>query len=111
MSVYWKKYSIEKNLLAKDLKTLPKEDIIATIKYTIKDIEKEETDTICAKISLTPQNSKPLKYSLMDHINNGPYQLLKKEPTTQTKTLKQLKALHIILFHMVALHCAILTNT
>ena len=31
----------------------------------------------------------------MDHINNGPYQLLKKEPTTKikTKTLKQLKVL------------------
>ena len=31
----------------------------------------------------------------MDHINNGPYQLLKKDPTTniETKTLKQLKVL------------------
>ena len=31
----------------------------------------------------------------MDHINNGPYQLLKKDPTTKikAKTLKQLKAL------------------
>ena len=31
----------------------------------------------------------------MDHINNGPYQLLKKDPTTKikTKTLKQLKLL------------------
>ena len=31
----------------------------------------------------------------MDHINNGPYQLLKKYPTTkiETKTLKQLMAL------------------
>ena len=31
----------------------------------------------------------------MDHINNGPYQLLKKDPTTKikTKTLKQLKVL------------------
>ena len=30
---------------------------------------------------------------IMDHINNGPYQLLKKDPTTiiKTKTLKQLK--------------------
>ena len=29
----------------------------------------------------------------MDHINNGPYQLLKNDPTTKikTKTLKQLK--------------------
>ena len=31
----------------------------------------------------------------MDHINNGPYQLLKKDPTTKIKTkiLKQLKVL------------------
>ena len=31
----------------------------------------------------------------MDHMNNGPYQLLKKDPTTkiETRTLKQLKAL------------------
>ena len=31
----------------------------------------------------------------MDHINNGPYQLLKKDLTTKikTKTLKQLKVL------------------
>ena len=31
----------------------------------------------------------------MNHINNGPYQLLKKDPTTKikTKTLKQLKVL------------------
>ena len=32
---------------------------------------------------------------MYDHINNGPYQLLKKNPTTKikTKTLKQLKVL------------------
>ena len=31
----------------------------------------------------------------MDHINNGPYQLFRKDPTTKikTKTLKQLKVL------------------
>ena len=31
----------------------------------------------------------------MDHLNNGPHQLLKKDPTTKikTKTLKQLKIL------------------
>ena len=35
----------------------------------------------------------------MDHINNGPYQLLKKDPTTKikTKTLKQLKVLYYYL--------------
>ena len=84
----------------------------------------------------------------MDHINNGPYELLKKDPTTKTKTkaLKQLKVLkdnkfidnklhyylkptdspaprimvnqkytsqeflYVLLFHIVASHCAILTN-
>ena len=90
---------------------------------------------ICAKISLTHQDSKPPKDNLskderkalnklqsgasvatlpadkgrsivilncedyfekcMDHVNNGPYQLLKKDPTTKikAKSLKQLKAL------------------
>ena len=33
----------------------------------------------------------------MDHINNGPYQLLKKDPTTKikTKTLEQSKVLNL----------------
>ena len=130
---------IETNLLAKDLnfsitsKTLPNKDIIATVEDAVRDLEKEEADTIRAKVSLTLQNSKPPKDNLskderkalkelqsdtsivilpadkgrstvilnredylekcMDHINNGPYQLLKKDPTTKikTKTLKQLK--------------------
>ena len=78
----------------------------------------------------------------MDHINNGPYQLLKKDPTTKTKTktLKQLKFLkdnefinnklyyylkptdspparfyhvflYVLLFHIVAPRCTVLTNT
>ena len=132
---------IETNLLAKDLnfsitsKTLPNKDIIASIEDAVKDLEKEEADTIRAKVSLTLQNSKPTKDNLskderkalkklqsdksivilpadkgrstvilngedylekcMDHINNGLYQLLKKDPTTKikTKTLKQLKIL------------------
>ena len=116
-------------------KTLPNKDIIATIKDAVKDLEKEEANTIHAKVSLTLQNSKPPKDNLskderkafnelqsdtsivilpadkgkstviinredylekcMDYINNGPYQLLKKHPTTKikAKTLKQLKAL------------------
>ena len=115
-------------------KTLPNKDIIATIEDAVKDLEKEEADTIRAKVSLTLQNSKP-KDNLskherkalkelpsvtsivilsadkgrstvilnredyleicMDHINNGPYQLLKKDPTTKikVKTMKQLKIL------------------
>ena len=85
----------------------------------------------------------------MDHINNGPYQLLRKDPTTKikAKTLKQLKVLkdnefidnklyyylkptdsptprfygqqkhtsqeflYVLLFHIVAPRCTILTNT
>ena len=132
---------IETDLLTKGLnfsitsKTLPNKDIIATIEDAVKDLEKEEADTIRAKVSLTLLNSKPPKDNLskderkalkelqsdtsivilpadkgrstvilnredylekcMDHINNGPYQLLKKDPTTKikAKTLKQLKVL------------------
>ena len=132
---------IKTDLLTNDLnfsitsKTLPTKDILATIEDAVKDLEKEEADTIRAKISLTLQNSKPPKDNLskderkalkklqsdtsivilpadkgrstvilnredylekcMDHINNGPYQLLKKDPTikVKTKTLKELKFL------------------
>ena len=132
---------IETDLLAKDLnfsitsKALSNKDIIAAIEDVVKDLEKEEVDTIRAKVSLTLQNSKPPKSNLskderkalkelqsdtsvvtltadigrstvilnredylerfMDHKNNGPYQLVKKYPTTKikTKTLKQLKVL------------------
>ena len=132
---------IETDLFAKDLnfsitcKTLPNKYIIATIEDVVKDLEKEEVDTISAKVSLILQNSKPPKDKLskderktfkelqsdtsivilpdekgrstiilnregylekcIDHINNGPYQLLKKDPTTKikTKTLKPLKVL------------------
>ena len=115
---------IETDLLAKGLnfsitsKTLPNKDIIATVEDAVKDLEKEEADTIRAKVSLTLQNSKPPKDNLskderkalkelqsdtsivilpadkgrstvilnredslekcMDHLNNGPYELLKK---------------------------------
>ena len=97
-------------------------NIIATVEDAVKDLEKEEPDTIRAKVSVTLQNSKPPKDNLSkderkalielqsdtsivilpadkgrstDHINNGPYQLLKNDPTTKikTKSLKQLKVL------------------
>ena len=104
--------------------------MIAIIEDAVKDLEKEEADTIRVKVSLTLQNSKPPKNNLsrderkalkelqsdttiailpadkgrstvilnredylekcMDHINNGPYQLLKKYLTTRIKT-KSLK--------------------
>ena len=125
---------IETDLLAEGLnfsitsKTLPNKDNIATVEDAVKDLEKEEADTIRAKVSLTLQNSKPPKDNLskderkalkelqsdtsivilpadkgrstvilnredylekcMDHINNGPYQLLKKDPTIKIKTRK-----------------------
>ena len=56
---------IETNLLAKGLNfsitstALPNKDIIAAIEDAVKDLEKEDADTICVKISLTRQNSKP----------------------------------------------------
>ena len=61
---------IETDLLAKGLnfsitsKTMPNKDIITTIEDAVKDLEKDEADTIHAKISLTLQNSKPLKDNL-----------------------------------------------
>ena len=53
---------IETDPLAKGLnfsitsKTLPNNDIIATVEDGIKDLEKEEAETIRAKVSLTLQN-------------------------------------------------------
>ena len=61
---------IETDLLAKVLnfsitsETLPNKDIIATIEDPVKDLEKEESDTIRAKVSLTLQNCKPTKDNL-----------------------------------------------
>ena len=61
---------IETDLLAKGLnfsitsKTLPNKNIIATIEDAVKDLEKEQTDTIGAKVSLTIHNSKPPKDNL-----------------------------------------------
>ena len=61
---------IKTDLLAKGLnfsinsKTMSNKDIIATIEDTAKDLEKEETVTIRAKVSLTLQNSKPSKDNL-----------------------------------------------
>ena len=58
---------IKTDLLTKSLNfsitsiALPNKDIIATIEDAVKDLEKEEADTIRAKVSLTLQNSKPPK--------------------------------------------------
>ena len=59
----WQLTNIETDLLVKGLnfsitsKTLPNKDIIATIKDAVNNLEKEEDDTIRAKVSLIPQNS------------------------------------------------------
>ena len=45
-------------------KILPNKDIIATVEDAVNYLEKEETDTIRAKVSLTLQNSKPPKDNL-----------------------------------------------
>ena len=45
-------------------KTLSNKYIIATAEDAVKDLEKEEADTIRAKVSLTLQNSKPPKDNL-----------------------------------------------
>ena len=61
---------IKTDLLVKGLnfsitfKTLSNKDIIATTEDAVKDLEKEEADTIRAKVSLTLQNSKPPKDNL-----------------------------------------------
>ena len=61
---------IETDLLAKGFKfsitskTLPKKDVIATIEDAVEDLEKEEADTIRAKVSLKLQNFKPPKDNL-----------------------------------------------
>ena len=61
---------IETNLLARGLnlsitsKALPNKDIKATIEDSVKGLEKEEADTIRAKVSLPLQNSKPSKDNL-----------------------------------------------
>ena len=46
-------------------KTLPNRDIVSK-KDAVKNLQKEETDTILVKISLTLQNSKPRKDNLSE---------------------------------------------
>ena len=64
----------EIDLLANDLnfsitsKTLPNKDVIATIEDAVKDLEKQETDKIRAKISFTLQNSKYPKCNLSKNV-------------------------------------------
>ena len=69
----------ETDLLTKTLnfsityKTLPNKDIIATIEDAVEDLEKEEADTIRAKVSLTLQNYKPPK----DNLSKDEHKALK----------------------------------
>ena len=55
------------------LKHCLNKDFIATIEDALKDLEKEEPDTIHAKISLTLQNSKPPK----DNLSKDEHKALK----------------------------------
>ena len=55
-------------------KTLPNKDIIATLEDAVKDLEKEQADTIRSKVSLTLQNSKPPK----DNLSKDECKTLKK---------------------------------
>ena len=54
----------QRSLTSQLLQTLPNKDTIVTIEDAVKDLEKEENNTIHAKISFTLQNSKPPKDSL-----------------------------------------------
>ena len=64
------KTHLKTDLLARGIKlwitskTLPNKDTIATVQDAVKDLEKEEADTIRAKASLTLQNSKHPKHNL-----------------------------------------------
>ena len=53
---------------------MPSKDIIANIEHAVKDLEKEEADMICAKVSLIRQNSKPPK----DNLSKDERKALKK---------------------------------
>ena len=55
-------------------KTLPNKDIIANIGDAVKDNEKEEADMVCAKVSITLQNTKPPK----DNLSKDERKALKK---------------------------------
>ena len=74
---------IETDLLAKALnfsitsETLPNKDIIATVEDAVKDLKTEEADTICAKVSVTLQNSKPPT----DNLSKDERKALKKLPS------------------------------
>ena len=62
-------------------KTMPNKDIIATIENTVKDLEKEDTDTVRSQISLTVQNSKSPKDNFA---------------TTERKAFTELKSVKLI---------------
>ena len=49
-------------------KTLPNKDIIAITEYAVQNLEKEAADTICPKLRLTLQNSKPSNENFSKHF-------------------------------------------
>ena len=90
---------IKTDLLAKCLnfsitsKTLPNKDIIATVEDAVKDLEKEEADTIRAKVSLTLQNSKPPK----DNLSKDEHKALKELQSDTSIVIYQLTKVDLLL--------------
>ena len=68
---------IETDLLAKGLKfsitseTLPNKDVKTAKEDAVKNLRKEEANTICAKVSLPLQNSEPHKENLTKDENKA----------------------------------------
>ena len=129
----------------------PKDNLSKDERKALKELQSDTSIVILpadkGRSTVIPNHEDYLE-KCMDHINNGPYKLLKKDPTTKikAKTLKQLKVLkdnefidnklyyylkptdspaplwstkkytsqeflYVLLFHIVAPRCTILTNT
>ena len=76
----------------------PKDNLLKDKRKTLKELQSDASIVILPADkgrSTVILNREDYLEKCMDHINNGPYQLLKKDPTTKikAKTLKQLKVL------------------
>ena len=76
----------------------PKDNLLKDKRKTLKELQSDAPIVILPADkgrSTDVFNRKDYLEKFMDHINNGPYQLRKKDPTTKVKakTLKQLKTL------------------
>ena len=82
----------------KDNSKPPKDNISKDERKALKELQSDTSIVILPADkgrSTVILNREDYLEKCMDHINNGPYQLLKKDPTTKikAKTLKQLKVL------------------